>query len=195
MTIGDIRSNARLCHWRISPRTASLKRLIWAGAIFRQQRSSWGPGCPGPSARWPRARQSCRRSTDPGQAILSSSGTKLLARARGTASGISPVLPLRHLDRGPVSAGAVAPAGRRRVARALSARIKRRGKPGKMGSDNGAELTGNAVLTFAAVRAIEWHDTAPVKPMQTGFVEGFMAACATNLPAKPGSATRPMQAR
>jgi len=40
-------------------------------------------------------------------------------------------------------------------------------------SDNGAELTSNAVLTFAAAHRIEWHYIAPGKTMQNGFVESF----------------------
>ena len=40
-------------------------------------------------------------------------------------------------------------------------------------SDNGTELTSNAILTFAATKGIEWHYIAPGKPMQNGFVESF----------------------
>ena len=61
----------------------------------------------------------------------------------------------------------------RRVARELAALIERRGKPGMIVSDNGTELTSNAILTFAADRDIEWHYIAPGKPMQNGFVESF----------------------
>lgn len=61
----------------------------------------------------------------------------------------------------------------RRVARELAQVIERRGKPGMIVSDNGTELTSNAILTFAAERAIEWHYIAPGKPMQNGFVESF----------------------
>ncbi len=61
----------------------------------------------------------------------------------------------------------------RRVARKLAALIERRGKPGMIVSDNGTELTSNAILTFAADRDIEWHYIAPGKPMQNGFVESF----------------------
>lgn len=51
--------------------------------------------------------------------------------------------------------------------------IERRGKPGMIVSDNGTELTSNAILTFATERKIEWHYIAPGKPMQNGFVESF----------------------
>jgi transposase InsO family protein len=40
-------------------------------------------------------------------------------------------------------------------------------------SDNGTELTSNAILTFATERKLEWHYIAPGKPMQNGFVESF----------------------
>ena len=61
----------------------------------------------------------------------------------------------------------------RRVARELAQVMERRGKPGMIVSDNGTELTSNAILTFAAERDIEWHHIAPGKPMQNGFVESF----------------------
>jgi len=40
-------------------------------------------------------------------------------------------------------------------------------------SDNGTELTSNAILAFATECEIEWHCIAPGKPMQNGFVESF----------------------
>ncbi len=61
----------------------------------------------------------------------------------------------------------------RRVARELSALIERRGKPGMMVSDNGTELTSNAILRWCSEQRIEWHYIAPGKPMQNGFVESF----------------------
>ena len=61
----------------------------------------------------------------------------------------------------------------RRVARELATLIERRGRPGMIVSDNGTELTSNAILTFATERKIEWHYIAPGKPMQNGFVESF----------------------
>lgn len=61
----------------------------------------------------------------------------------------------------------------RRVVRELTALIERRGKPGMIVSDNGTELTSNAILTFATERKLEWHYIAPGKPMQNGFVESF----------------------
>jgi len=61
----------------------------------------------------------------------------------------------------------------RRVARELSAIIERRGKPGMIVSDNGTELTSNAILSWCAEHNVEWHYIAPGKPMQNGYVESF----------------------
>ena len=61
----------------------------------------------------------------------------------------------------------------RRVARELTALIERRGKPGMIVSDNGTELTSNAILRWCSEQRIEWHYIAPGKPMQNGFVESF----------------------
>lgn len=60
-----------------------------------------------------------------------------------------------------------------RVIRELEAIIAIRGKPATIVSDNGTELTSNAVLRWAADQGIEWHYIAPGKPMQNGFVESF----------------------
>ena len=40
-------------------------------------------------------------------------------------------------------------------------------------SDNGTELTSNAILTWQHDRKVEWYYIAPGKPMQNGFVESF----------------------
>ncbi|WP_323772210.1 IS3 family transposase [Antarctobacter sp.] len=60
-----------------------------------------------------------------------------------------------------------------RVARELSTLIERRGKPGMIVSDNGTELTSNAILRWCSENRVEWHYIAPGKPMQNGFVESF----------------------
>ncbi len=60
-----------------------------------------------------------------------------------------------------------------RVIRELEVIIAIRGKPAMIVSDNGTELTSNAVLRWAADQGIEWHYIAPGKPMQNGFVESF----------------------
>lgn len=60
-----------------------------------------------------------------------------------------------------------------RVARELTALITRRGRPGMIVSDNGTELTSNAIFAWAQDHAVDWHYIAPGKPMQNGFVESF----------------------
>ena len=61
----------------------------------------------------------------------------------------------------------------RRVVRELTDLIARRGKPGTIVSDNGTELTSNAVLEWCGEARIEWHYTAPGKPTQNAYVESF----------------------
>jgi len=61
----------------------------------------------------------------------------------------------------------------RRVVRELTTLIERRGAPGMIVSDNGTELTCNAVLGWCSDHKINWHYIAPGKPMQNGFVESF----------------------
>lgn len=60
-----------------------------------------------------------------------------------------------------------------RVARELTMLITRRGKPGMIVSDNGTELTSNAILSWSQDHHIDWHYIAPGKPMQNGYVESF----------------------
>ena len=40
-------------------------------------------------------------------------------------------------------------------------------------SDNGTELTSNAVLAWCGEIGVEWHYIAPGRPMQNGYVESF----------------------
>ncbi|MBU7588627.1 IS3 family transposase [Sphingopyxis sp. DBS4] len=61
----------------------------------------------------------------------------------------------------------------RRVVRELTELIAQRGKPGMIVSDNGTELTSNAVLAWCGQSGVEWHYIAPGKPMQNGYVESF----------------------
>ena len=61
----------------------------------------------------------------------------------------------------------------RRVARELTAIIKRHGKPDLIVSDHGTEFTCNAMLTWCHDCKVDWHFIAPGKPMQNGFVESF----------------------
>lgn len=60
-----------------------------------------------------------------------------------------------------------------RVARELDAIAERRGYPCMVVSDNGTELTSNAMLAWQEDRGVEWHYIAPGKPMQNGLVESF----------------------
>ncbi|UGY29409.1 MULTISPECIES: IS3 family transposase [Bradyrhizobium] len=60
-----------------------------------------------------------------------------------------------------------------RVARELDRLMIERGKPKMVVSDNGSELTGNAILTWADQSRVAWHYIAPGKPMQNAFIESF----------------------
>ena len=60
-----------------------------------------------------------------------------------------------------------------RVARELDRIAEMRGYPCMVVSDNGTELTSNAMLQWQEERKVEWHYIAPGKPMQNGFVESF----------------------
>ncbi|KAA6490846.1 IS3 family transposase [Agrobacterium sp. ICMP 7243] len=61
----------------------------------------------------------------------------------------------------------------RRVARELTTLVERRGEPGMIVSDNGTELTSNAILAWSKAHKVEWHYIAPGRPMQNGYVESF----------------------
>ena len=50
---------------------------------------------------------------------------------------------------------------------------KWRSRYGGMVSDNGTELTSNAILRWQQDHGVEWHYIAPGKPMQNGFIESF----------------------
>lgn len=60
-----------------------------------------------------------------------------------------------------------------RVGRELDSIARVRGYPCMVVSDNGTELTSNAILKWQEERRVEWHYIAPGKPMQNGFVESF----------------------
>jgi len=60
-----------------------------------------------------------------------------------------------------------------RVARELDRLLIERGKPKMVVSDNGSELTSNAILTWADQSRVAWHYIAPGKPMQNAFIESF----------------------
>lgn len=61
-----------------------------------------------------------------------------------------------------------------RVARELDTIAERRGYPCLVVSDNGTELTANAMLKWQQDRSVEWHYIAPGKPIQNGFAESFI---------------------
>ncbi len=61
----------------------------------------------------------------------------------------------------------------KRVARELDLLIARHGKPKTVGSDNGTELTSNAILTWTADSGVDWHYIDPGKPIQNAFIESF----------------------
>ena len=64
----------------------------------------------------------------------------------------------------------------RRVARELDGIVRRRGRrPDTIVSDNGTELTSNAILSWADETGVGWHYIAPGKPQQNGFIESTMA--------------------
>ncbi len=60
-----------------------------------------------------------------------------------------------------------------RVARELDGLVRERGKPKMVVSDNGSELTSNAILAWSDERRVNWHYIAPGRPMQNGFIESF----------------------
>jgi putative transposase len=61
----------------------------------------------------------------------------------------------------------------KRVVRELADLIAERGRPKMIVSDNGTELTSNAVLAWSGDVGVDWHYIAPGKPTQNGFVESF----------------------
>jgi putative transposase len=62
--------------------------------------------------------------------------------------------------------------GGMRVVRELELVVSQRGWPHTIVSDNGTELTSNAVLRWAAER-VSWHYIQPGKPVQNAFIESF----------------------
>jgi putative transposase len=61
----------------------------------------------------------------------------------------------------------------KRVVRVLDRLVAIWGKPHMIVSDNGTELTCNAMLKWTSENAVRWHYIAPGKPMQNGFMESF----------------------
>lgn len=63
--------------------------------------------------------------------------------------------------------------GGKRVVRELDRVIASSGKPRAIVSDNGTELTSNAVFGWTLERGVEWHYIDPGKPVQNAFIESF----------------------
>jgi len=61
-----------------------------------------------------------------------------------------------------------------RVARELDRLLVDRGKPKMIVSDNGTELTSNAILRWTDDHKVAWHYIAPGKPAQNAFAESFI---------------------
>ena len=61
-----------------------------------------------------------------------------------------------------------------RVTRELDRLLGERGKPKTIVSDNGTELTSNAILRWADDHKVAWHYIAPGKPVQNAFAESFI---------------------
>src|SRR4249919_1643993 len=61
-----------------------------------------------------------------------------------------------------------------RVARELDRLIVAYGKPTTIVSDNGTELTSNAILRWTDDHKVGWHYIAPGKPVQNAFAESFI---------------------
>src|SRR4030088_2750721 len=61
-----------------------------------------------------------------------------------------------------------------RVARELDDIIRRRGqRPDTIVSDNGTELTSNAILSWADESGVGWHRLTPANPNENTFMESF----------------------
>ena len=67
-----------------------------------------------------------------------------------------------------------------RVARELDRIVELRGRPRMLVSDNGTELTSNAILRWQQERGVGWHYIAPASPCKTALSRASTAACATS---------------
>ena len=61
----------------------------------------------------------------------------------------------------------------RRIVRVLDRLVAEWGKPAMIVSDNGTELTCNAMLKWTTETGVAWHYIQPGKPMQNGFMQSF----------------------
>src|SRR3546814_14058855 len=65
----------------------------------------------------------------------------------------------------------------RRVVRELTELIAQRGKPGMIVSDNGTELTSNAVLAWCGEMGVEWHYIAPGRSEERRVGKECVSTC------------------
>ena len=75
-----------------------------------------------------------------------------------------------------------------RVARELDRLLVACSKPKTIVSDNGTELTSNAILRWADDHKVEWHYIAPGKPVQKPLSSPSSAVCGTSCSMRPCSA-------
>ena len=61
----------------------------------------------------------------------------------------------------------------KRIVRVLDRLVAIWGRPEMIVSDNGTELTCNAMLKWTTENGVAWHYIAPGKPMQNGYMESF----------------------
>ncbi len=69
-----------------------------------------------------------------------------------------------------------------RVVRELDRIMAGRTKPRAIVSDNGTELTSNAMLRWADEHRVAWHYIVPGKPTQNAFIESFNGRLRDELP-------------
>ncbi len=83
-----------------------------------------------------------------------------------------------------------------RVARELDRIAELRGYPGMIVSDNGTELTSNAILAWQQARGVEWHTTShQANRRRMALSKASTAACATNASTSTCSPTSKRRAR
>jgi transposase InsO family protein len=68
-------------------------------------------------------------------------------------------------------------------------------QPATIVSDNGTELTSNAILRWVDDHEVAWHYIAPGKPVQNAFAESFIGRLRDELLPVPLARARPHRAR
>uniref|UniRef100_A0A2A4Z1A6 Integrase catalytic domain-containing protein n=1 Tax=OCS116 cluster bacterium TaxID=2030921 RepID=A0A2A4Z1A6_9PROT len=71
--------------------------------------------------------------------------------------------------------------GGERLARELDKLIDCRGKPNTIVSDNGTEMTSNAILRWQQDSSINWHYIALASPCKMGLLRALMASYVMNV--------------